>query len=89
MKPVSKALKTKLIGVKDFRQNLAHYYAQGVKNGLSYIVTNRDRAIFEVKPLSKKEAMLKKLAADIAHAEQQVREGKVYTLEQVRQRLGI
>lgn len=82
-------LKTKLIGVKDFRQNLAAYYVKGIKNGLTYLVTSRNRAIFAVKPLTKKEAAMRKLATELAEAEQQVREGKVYTLEEVRQHLGI
>lgn len=81
--------KTKLVGVKDFRQNLAAYYAKGIKHGINYIVTSRNQAIFEVKPLSKKEAALKKLAAEIAEARQQVREGKVHTLEEVMRRFGV
>ena len=68
---------------------MASYYAKGIKNGISYLVTNRDLAIFEVKPLTKKEAGLKKLAAEIAEARQQIREGKVYTHEEVERRLGL
>lgn len=80
---------TKMIGVKDFRQNMAKYAASGRRNGWQYLILNRNEAIFELKPLSKKEAAFKKLAAEIAEARQQVREGKVHTLEEVRRHLGL
>ena len=80
---------TKLIGVKEFRQNMAKYSAAAKRNGWRYVVLNRNVPIFEVKPFSKKEAIMEKLAADIAEARQQVRDGKVYTLEEVRRHLGL
>ena len=80
---------TKLIGVKEFRQNMAKYSAKAKKHGWRYVVLNRNVPIFEVKPFSKKEAIMEKLAADIAEARQQVRDGKVYTMEEVRRHLGL
>ena len=80
---------TKLIGVKEFRQNMAKYSAKAKRNGWRYVVLNRNMPIFEVKPFSKKEAIMEKLAADIAEARQQVRDGKVYTMEEVRRHLGL
>lgn len=80
---------TKLIGVKEFRQNMAKYSAKAKRNGWRYVVLNRNMPIFEVKPFSKKEAIMEKLAADIAEARQQVRDGKVHTMEEVRRHLGL
>lgn len=88
-KALKNKVKTKIIGVKDFRQNLAAYYAKGIKNGLQYIVTSRNQAIFEVKPLSKKEAAMRKLAAELAAAEEDVKAGRVHSLENVMKRFGV
>ena len=82
-------MRTKLIGVNEFRQNLASYYQHGLKQKLRYFFLNRNKPILEVKPLSKKEAILEKLAADVAAARDDVRQGKLYTLDQVRRKLGI
>ncbi len=80
---------TKMIGVKEFRQNLASYHKKAIKNGWNILVMNHNQAIFEIKPLTKKEATLKKLAVEIAEARQQARDGKVYTVQEIRRKLGI
>lgn len=82
-------MKTKLIGVKDFRQNMAKYHRQALKHGLRYLVMSRNMPVFEVKSLSKKDATLEKLYADIAEAREDVKAGRVYTLEQVEKKLGL
>lgn len=78
-----------MVGVKEFRQNLASYHKRAIKNGWNILVMNRNQAIFEIKPLTKKEAALKKLAVEIAEARRQAREGKIYTVQEVRRELGI
>jgi len=78
---------TKLIGVKEFRQNMAKYSAKAKKHGWRYVVLNRNVPIFEVKPLSKKDTILEKLAADIAEARADVKAGRVYSAAEVRKHL--
>ncbi len=80
---------TKLIGVKEFRQNMAKYSAKAKRNGWRYVVLNRNVPIFEVKPLSKKEAMREKLAADIAEARAEVKAGRARPMEEVLKSLGL
>ncbi|MBI5222150.1 MAG: hypothetical protein HY980_01490 [Candidatus Magasanikbacteria bacterium] len=80
---------TKLVGVKEFRQNIAGYHKQAVKNGWRFIVLNRNRPIFEVNPLNEKEAILEKLVADVAEARQDYKAGRVYTPAQIRKMLGL
>ena len=82
-------MSTKLIGVKEFRQNIAAYHKKAVKNGWTYLVLKRNEAIFEVKPIIKKEAALKKLAAEIAEARASAKSGKLYSLGEVRKKLGL
>jgi len=80
---------TKLIGVKEFRQNMAKYSAAAKRNGWRYVVLSRNVPIFEVKPFSKKEAIMEKLAADIAEARQQWRDGKSLPLEEALKSIGL
>jgi antitoxin (DNA-binding transcriptional repressor) of toxin-antitoxin stability system len=80
---------TKLVGVKEFRQNIADFHKQAVKNGWRFIVLNRNRPIFDVRPLDKKEAVLEKLVFDVADARSDYKAGRVYTTSQVRRALGL
>ena len=80
---------TKLIGVKEFRQHMAKFTLQARRNGWRYIVLSRNEPLFEVKPLSKRDAVLEKLAADVAEARLEVREGKTLPLEQALRSIGL
>ena len=80
---------TKLIGVKQFRQNIATLYKQATKNNWRFIVLNRNQPIFKVEPLSKKDAILEKLAAEIAEAREDVKKGRLYSFEEVCKELGL
>ncbi len=80
---------TKLIGVKEFRQNLSELYKKARKNNWQYVVLNRNQPIFRVEPLNEKEAVLEKLMGEIQEARADVKAGRVYTAEQVRKELGL
>ncbi len=43
-------MNTTVIGIKDFRQNIAQLTKEGRAKNISYIVTVRNEPIFEVKP---------------------------------------
>ncbi len=68
---------------------MAKYSAKARKYGWRYVVLSRNKPIFEVKPLSDKEAILEKLAADVAEARQQWRDGKGIPLEKALKSLGL
>ena len=80
---------TKLIGVREFRQNMATLYAKAKKNNLRYIILNRNQPIFRVEPLSKKDAIIEKLAQEIEEAREDVKKGRVYDFEEVCKELGL
>ena len=80
---------TKLIGVREFRQNMATLYAKAKKNNWRYIILNRNQPIFKVEPLSKKDAIIEKLAQEIAEAREDVKKGRVYDFEEVCKELGL
>ena len=68
---------------------MAKYAASGRRNGWQYLILNRNEAIFELKPLSKKEAALKKLAAEIAEAREDIKAGRVRPMEEAFKSLGL
>jgi antitoxin (DNA-binding transcriptional repressor) of toxin-antitoxin stability system len=80
---------TKLIGVREFRQNMATLYAKAKKNNLRYIVLNHNQPIFKVEPLSKKDAIIERLAIDVEEAREDVRQGRVYDFEEVCKEFGL
>ncbi len=80
---------TKLIGVKQFRQNISSYYRQSVKNNWRFIILNRNQPIFEVRPISDKKITLEKLAADVAKARQNYKQGRVYSLDSICREFGV
>ena len=79
---------TKLIGIKEFRQNISDYAKKAQKGGVRFIVMNRNKPLFELKPFSEDEE-LEVLFADIAEAERDVREGRVYSQAQIEKMLGL
>ncbi|MFH1789495.1 MAG: hypothetical protein ABH832_00260 [bacterium] len=80
---------TKLIGVKEFRQNITTLYKQATRNNWRFIVLNRNQPIFKIEPLNKEDAILEKLAIDIAEAREDVKKGRLFTADQIRKDLGL
>ena len=76
---------TQLIGVKEFRANMASLHKKAWKKNVQYIVLSRSRPVFKVTPLTPKE----KFYASIQKGEEQYRRGDVYTLEEVAKKLGL
>ncbi len=52
---------TQLIGVKEFRNNLASLARQARQHGTRYIVLNKNVPLWDVRPLPAKEKTLEKL----------------------------
>ncbi|MBU2524524.1 hypothetical protein KKG71_05005 [Patescibacteria group bacterium] len=83
------AMQTKAIGIKKFRENITSLWKEAREKDIKYIVMHHNMPIFEVTPLKEKELIIDKLAADIAKARQEVKEGKVYTTEEAYKILGL
>jgi hypothetical protein len=80
---------TKLIGVKEFRRNIADCYKQATKNNWRFIVLSRNKPIFDVRPLDEKDVVLEKLVMGVASARADYTAHKTFTPAQVRKTLGI
>ncbi len=80
---------TKIIGIKNFRENITSLWKEAKKKNIRYIVMYHSKPVLEVSPLDDEEVILEKLAADIEEARSQVKRGEVYTEAEVYKRLGI
>lgn len=80
---------TKLVGVKQFRQNISSYYRQSLKNNWRFIILNRNQPIFEVRPINDKKITLEKLAANVAKAREDYKQGRIYSLKNICREFGV
>ncbi len=80
---------TKLIGIKEFRQNVTSLYKQAQAKNIQYVVLNRNQPIFKVSPLSKKDTIIEKLALDVEEARNDIKKGRIFDFEAVCNELGL
>lgn len=80
---------TKFIGMKEFRDNLSSTIKKAKKMNITYVVLKKNVPVCEVKPLDEKEFAMNKLAREIDEAMEQVRQGKVYSQEEIMKEFGL
>lgn len=80
---------TKFIGIREFRQNISELYKSAQKKDLRYVILNKNKPVFEVRPLSEKDASLERLLAITQEARIDAKAGRVYSLESLEKELGI
>lgn len=79
---------TKFIGMREFRDHLAKY-TKKAKKGVRYVVLRKNVPVLEVKPIDEKQFAMERLSAEIEEAEQNIREGKFYTQEEILKEFGL
>ncbi len=79
---------TKFIGMKEFRQNMASY-TKNTKKGVRYVILKKNVPVLDVRPIDEKQFAMEKLSAELEEAEQNIRDGKVYSHEEVLKHLGL
>lgn len=80
---------TKIVGIKDFRENITSIWREAREKNIRYIVMYHSTPIFEVNPLKEDEFILEELSRDVAKAREQVKSGEVYSEAEVYKKLGI
>ena len=80
---------TKLIGLKEFRQNIAQCTVDAKTKNIRFIVLKKNVPVLEVRTIDEKTFALEKLSAEIEQARQQVKKGKTYTQKEVMKEFGI
>ncbi|OGC82075.1 MAG: hypothetical protein A2V81_02900 [Candidatus Abawacabacteria bacterium RBG_16_42_10] len=79
----------KLIGLKQFRDNIATYTVEARKKNTRLIILKKNVPMFEVVPIDEKTFALEKLKSEIKEARDQIKKGKVYTQEQIMKEFGL
>jgi prevent-host-death family protein len=69
---------TQFINVREFRTNMADYAKKARKTGARFVVTSRNKPLFELTPFAE-DATLDTLFADIVVAKKDVEEGRVHS----------
>ena len=80
---------TSFIGLKELRQTLTAVANTAHKQKHRYIVMRKNKPIFELRPLSGKDATFEALAKDLEEAEEDIRSGRVHTPQEVERLLGL
>lgn len=80
---------TKLIGMKEFRQNIAKYSRKAQKEKIRFIILRKNVPVLEVKTIDEKEFALERLKKEIAEAEDDIQHGRVYTQEEMMKKFGL
>jgi hypothetical protein len=81
-------MNTKFIGVKDFRQNISDYAKRARNNNTRFIVMNRNKPLFEIKPFAEDE-YLDSFVSSMIKAEADVAAGRVISHEALVKKLGL
>lgn len=80
---------TKFVGMKDFRQNMSRYTAQANSEKIKFIVLKKNVPVLEINPIDEKDYAYTKLSKELQESEQQIKEGKIYTQEEVMTEFGL
>ncbi len=80
---------TRFIGLKELRMNMARITAEAVKKKQRLIVLRKNVPLFELRPLSKKDAEIERLLLAVKEGREDLAAGKTYSLEQMEKRLGL
>ncbi len=80
---------TRLIGIKQFRQNMTKIWKENRKKGAQFIVMHHSLPIMKVETLNGDDLLLEQLALDIAEARKQGARGEGRTSAEVRDILGL
>lgn len=80
---------TKMIGVKELRQNMAKFLNEAVDKKQRLIILKRNKPIFELKPLSEEESTLEGLVADVKKGMDDMNSNEVYSHEEIKSMFGL
>jgi len=80
---------TKLIGIKEFRQNITQIWKEARAKNIRFIVMYHSKPVMEINPINEKEFILENLEKDILEARVDVKKGNVYSHEEVLAELGL
>ena len=80
---------TKMIGVKEFRQNMAQFSEEARRKNQRLIILKKNKPIFELKPFSEEESALEKLIIDVRDGLDDMANGRVYSHDDMKSLFGL
>lgn len=80
--------KTKFIGIKEFRQNIAKLVKTAQETKQRIVVMNRNKPLFEVTPYEE-DVYLDSFVQSVLEAERDIAAGNFHTSAEVKKKLGI
>lgn len=79
----------KIIGIKEYRQNITTLWKEARKKNIRYIVMYHSKPVFEVNPLTDESELIELLRQDIEEAREQAKNGEVVSHEALMEEFGI
>ena len=73
-------MNTKLVGMKEFRNNISKYAQKAGKGDTRFVVMRRNIPLFELKPLSEEDGVY----AKYVRAKKDLAEGRVHSHDEIR-----
>ncbi len=80
---------TRFVGLKEFRQNMAKIANRSLKKRERLVLLRKNEPIFELRPLSKKDALVEGFLLSLREAEEDIKAGRVYSHEEVEKMFGL
>lgn len=80
---------TKIIGIKEYRQNITSLWKAARKKNIRYVIMYHSKPVFEVHPLQDEDELIEILRKDIQEAREQAKKGKVISHEDLMAEFGL
>ncbi|MFA5793251.1 MAG: hypothetical protein WC897_05300 [Candidatus Gracilibacteria bacterium] len=80
---------TKIIGIKEYRQNITSLWKEARKENIRYIVMYHSKPVFEVSPLQEEDELIEILRKDIEEARGQAKNGETTSHEALMAEFGL
>lgn len=75
-------MNTKIIGIKDFRANISNYIDKARKGDKRYVVMNRNKPLFEIKPFEE-DKEIEDIFFDILKSKDDIKNGRLYSQDNI------
>lgn len=80
---------TKMIGIKEFRQNIAYFSKEARDKNIVFIVLKKNVPILEIRGIDEKNFALESLSSEVKRARNDVKKSKVHSQESIMKEFGL
>ena len=76
-------MKTQFVGLKEFRQNLAHYVEEAQEKKTSFIIMKKNTPVLHVQAIDPEEYEISVIKKELQEAKDEIDKGNYYTHDEV------